>query len=414
MRPSSIIKETAISSARANAPSRTRIQQPGGPAAQLADAIRQERSVLAVLGLDPAPVSAVIDECIGLLRADPIRVIRVRGLPGVPLTLPRIVEELGAGQRDGQPADDDELIVRVLASRGNQESLVALIIEQAELLPLPTLAFLQVASTVFGSRTPRLQLIFAGHPRFEQLLVRGELAALRERLQSIIRVARLPVDATPATPAPAVSVDAANRPRIASRFGRNGKVLAALLGSTLVIGAATLAITWPTAVQKTSPVTKAVPSNATRADPPLTGTTAPSLARPQNTPSPASPPPTAAPQSGLPLPVIPQAVTPQTALPQATLPRPAPAQLAPPDPLRPQAGTPPSIRDASPAPAAPRNERGSTPSGEQLTRLRSEFDRFLAQTEWGSKRLGEGERARLFNEYLRWNYGAATANPAPP
>ena len=117
------MKETAISSARANIPSRGQGQQPGGPAAQLAEAIRQETPVLALLGMDAAPVSAAIDECIGLLHDDPIRVIRVRGLPGVPLTLPRIVEELGAEQRNGQPADDDELIVRVLASRGNNDHI---------------------------------------------------------------------------------------------------------------------------------------------------------------------------------------------------------------------------------------------------------------------------------------------------
>lgn len=340
---------------------------------------------MALLGLDTAPVSAAIDECIELLHDDPIRILRIRGLPRVPLTLPRIVEELGAGQRDGQPADDDELIVRVLASRGNQESLVALIIEQAELLPLPTLAFLQVASTVFGTRTPRLQLIFAGHPRFEQLLVRGELVALRERLQSVVRVARLSVGAAETMPVHVASEGAAGRPRIARRFGRRSKILVGLLGSMLVIAAATFAITQPSdPVRQANQATRPIPPSAVRADPPSTGAPGPAPARPQSTPSPSLPPPTA---------------IPQTVAPQADLPQPA---------------APPGIREVSPAPPAPRNERGAAPSGEQLARLRGDFDRFLAQTEWGSKRLGEGERTRLFNEYLRWNYGAATANPALP
>ena len=403
-KPTSTLKETTISSAHANIPSMARGQHPGGPAAQLAEAIRQERPVMAMLGMDTAPVSAALDECIELLRDDPIRVIRIRGLPGAPLTLPRIVEELGADQPDRQGADDDELIVRVLASRGNKETLVALIIEQAELLPLPTLVFLQVASTVFGTRTPRLQLIFAGHPRFEQLLVRGELAGLRDRLQSVVRVARLPVAAAPATPARVASVDAASRPHASRRFGRGAKVLVALLGSMLIIAAATFALTRPDAVQRSSQAARPVPPSAMRADPPLTATALPSLAQPQNTPSPVSPPLAVAP---------PPAAPPAAAL-QTAPPRPAPSQLASPDPLRPQAGAPPSVRDGSPLPTIPRNERGTAPSGEQLTRLRGEFDRFLAQTEWGSKRLGEGERARLFKEYLRWNYGAATVNPAPP
>ncbi len=410
------MREITISSARANIPSRIRGQQSGGPAVQLADAVRQERPVLALLGMDAVPVSAAIDECIALLRDDPVRVIRIRGSPGVPLTLPRIVEELGADQTGSQAADDDELIVRVLASRGNQESLVALIIEQAELLPLPTLAFLQVASTVFGTRTPRLQLIFAGHPRFEQLLVRDELAGLRDRLQSVVRVARLPVAAAPATPARVMSANIASPPRTTRHFGRSARILAALLGSTLVVAAATFAIIQQDATPQASKVTGTVPQNAVRADPPSPGapTPAPSPARPQTAPPPTSPPQIAAPQA-----TAPQATSPQTNLSRPTTPQPSPSQPtqpqpAPPDPPRTQSAVPPSIRDAGPAPAVPRNERGAIPSGEQLTRLRGEFDRFLAQTEWGSKRLSESERARLFNEYLRWNYGAATANPAPP
>lgn len=365
--------------------------------------------MLALLGMDAAPVSAAIDECMELLRDDPIRVIRIRGLPGVPLTLPRIVEELGADQPGAQAADDDELIVRVLASRGNQESLVALIIEQAELLPLPTLAFLQVASTVFGTRTPRLQLIFAGHPRFEQLLVRGELAGLRDRLQSVVRVARLPVAAAAATPARVASVDVASPPRTTRHAGRNAKILVGLLGTMLVVGAATFAITQQDAVPQASKVTGTVPQNAGRADPPSPGAPVPSPARPQPAPSPASPPQTAAPQA-----TAPQTNPPRPAPPQPSPSQPTQPQPAPPDPPRTQSAAPPGIRDASPVPAVPRNERGAIPSGEQLTRLRGEFDRFLAQTEWGSKRLSESERTRLFNEYLRWNYGAATANPAPP
>ncbi len=334
---------------------------------------------MALLGMDAAPVTAAIDECIGLLLDDPVRVIRIHGLPGVPLTLPRIVEELGADQREGQPTDDDELIVRVLARRSNHENQVALIIEQAELLPLPTLAFLQVALTVFGARTPRLQLIFAGHPRFEQLLVRGELAGLRNRLEAVIRVARLSVSAAPAAPVRVVPDGAASRRRSVPGFGPGAKILTALLALMLVIAAATLVITRRGAVQQANQVKNATLLDAARADPPSIGTPTLPLPRPQDMPAPVSPPPTA---------------------------------LS--EPSRPQDATPPSTQEAIPAPAAPRAERGTVPSGDQLAQLRGEFDRFLAQTEWGSKRLGEGERARLFNEYLRWNYGAAGANPGPP
>lgn len=377
-------KETVISSARANTPSTTSGQPLVRPAVELAYAVRRGSPVMALLGMDAAPVSAAIDECIDLLLDDPIRVIRIQGMPGVPLTLPRIVEELGAGQRGGRPADDDELIVQVLARRGGKEEQVALIVQQAELLPLSTLAFLQVASTVFGTRTPRLQLIFAGHPRFEQLLVRDELAGLRDRLDAVIRIARSPVSAAPAVPGIAAPAREAGPRRAAPGFGRNAKVLTALLALMLVAGAATLAITRRDAAQPADQA-KGVGSFATtRAVPVPPGTPPPAPARPQDVPPLASPPP---------------AILPQT---------------APPELPRPQAAAPPSIRDPSAAPTIPRPERGAVPSGDQLARLRGEFDRFLAQTEWGSKRLGEGERARLFNEYLRWNYGAAGANPGPP
>ncbi len=382
------IKETVISSARANIPSTTRGQPLIRPAVELAYAIRRGNPVVALLGMDAAPVSAAIDECIELLLDDPIRVIRIHGIPGVPLTLPRIVEELGAGQRGGRPADDDELIVHVLARRGDKEEQVALIIQQAELLPLSTLAFLQVASTVFGTRTPRLQLIFAGHPRFEQLLVRDELAGLRDRLDAVILVARLPVSAASAAPDQAVPVRKVGPRRIGLSFGRGAKTLAALLALLLVIGAATLAIS------QRSGQPMGVGSFATTRAVPAPAGTPPAPARSQDVP-PLGPPPLAA-------------------LPQTALPEPPRPQAAAPPSNRDFGPAPPSVRDPSPAPTVPRPERGALPSGDQLARLRSEFDRFLAQTEWGSKRLGEGERARLFNEYLRWNYGAAGANPGPP
>lgn len=362
----------------------------GGPAMRLADAIRQGQPVMALLGVDAAPMSAALDDCTALLLDDPVRVIRVHGLPGVPLTLPRMVEVLGAGQGDGQKIDDDELIVRVLARRSDREEHVALIIEQAELLPLPTLAFLQVALTVFGARTPRLQLIFAGHPKFEQLLVRGELAGLRERLETVIHVARLPVDAAPAAPDQAAPLGLAGRQRSASGLGRGAKTLAALAVLIAVIGVTAFAITRRDTAQQADQVKSSAPVKVTQAGP-------------SQAVAPASPPLQ---------PHVPQSPTPPPLLPP--LPQPTPPQPTPLEPPRTQAAIPPNVRDAGPAPAVPHVERGAVPSGDQLTRLRGEFDRFLAQTEWGSKRLGEGERARLFNEYLRWNYGAAGANAGPP
>ena len=73
----------------------------------------------------------------------------------------------------------------------------------------------------------------------------------------------------------------------------------------------------------------------------------------------------------------------------------------------------PGARDPDPATAAQAAKRRAWPTGEQLARLRDEFDRFLAQTERGSARQSETERSRLFEEFLQWNYGSAGPDPGP-
>ena len=155
---------------------------------RLANAIILGEPMTAALGTDEIAVLAVVDESIEQLLSHPIRVVRFRGVPGSPLTLPRIVQELGASKRGGTSADDDELIVRVLAKPSGGEGRTLLVIEQAEVLPARTLAFLQVISTVFGARTPSLQLLFAGHPRFERLIEKDELSGIRDRLGTMIQV----------------------------------------------------------------------------------------------------------------------------------------------------------------------------------------------------------------------------------
>ena len=112
------------------------------------------------------------------------------------------------------------------------------------------------------------------------------------------------------------------------------------------------------------------------------------------------------PQKEVQLPVLPSEA--QT-LPQETSPPPAPPPL---QAAEPEAN--PSLLPSREPEVAAAPERRALPSSEQLTRLRGDFDRFLAQPEWGSKRLSESERSRLFNEYLRWNYGTLAATPDAP
>lgn len=374
----------------------------GDPVAQLADAVRQAKPVAALLGTDALAVSAAVDGCLALLSDDPVRVVRVHGLPGTPLTLSRIVEEIGAHQGGGPRVDDDELIVRVLATRSRGEDQVVLLLEQAELLPLPTLAFLQVALTVFGTRTPRLQLLFAGHPKFIHLIDRDELAPLRDRLGPVIRV-QAPLagpDLGSAMPRRVASGGTGAARRTAAGSSRR-RWIAAVPVLMLAVAAATFGRDWygavrppiqapppPPRVQIAPPAAQSVPLDT---QPPSEPILPPQAAEPDAAPAPSNREPDVA-----------------AAAPSPPFSRKSDLATAPaaPQPL-------PSARepDTTPPPAP---ERRALPASEQLARLRSEFDRFLSQTEWGSKKLSENERSRLFNEYLRWNYGTLAATPGTP
>lgn len=395
----------------------------GDPVARLLDAVRQARPVVALLGTDAPTVSAVIDQCIARLSDDPIRVVRVHGLPGVPLTLSRIVKEIGASQPGGSRVDDDELIVQVLATRSNGENQVVLILEQAELLPVPTLVFLQVALTVFGVRTPRLQLLFAGRPKFAYLIDRDELTPLRDRLDAVIRVPPPLGDPQPplAMLRHAELSEAAASSHTEAGPNRRRRVFAAMSALVLVAAVATLAQFWygtvhpPTALPSptSSPAPAHVKPPAEAQIPPQDVQPAPALALPpqvQAVPQQAAPPVSALPPQAQSLPQE-EAQPPEAqALPQDLPPPPAPL---PPEAAEPKP-VPSPFPNREPAVAAAPPERGALPSNGQLTRLRGEFDRFLSQTEWGSKRLSENERSRLFNEYLRWNYGTLAVTPDAP
>lgn len=388
---------------RAASPDGIMNQPLGDPVARLLDAIRRAKPVVALLGTDARTVSAVVDACVARLLDDPIRVVRVHGLPGVPLTLSQIVKDIGAGQQDGSRIDDDELIVRVLASRSGGESQVVLILEQAELLPLPTLVFLQVALAVFGTRTPRLQLLFAGRPNFAYLVDRDELAPLRDRLDAVIRVPPPLVD-------PALALPLRTEPGAGAGSSRRRWMLAMVPALLLAAGAATLARFWPSAapppVEVSAPMSRPVPAQV---DPPAEAQALPQDEQPS--PAPALPPQAQAMPEEAPPPLAP-------ALPQEDAqPSPAPPPQA--QPL-PKEDVPPQAADAEPAPMlppsrepdpAPPSERRAMPSGEQLTRFRVDFNLLLSQAEWGAKRLSENERARLFNEYLRWRNGVSAVSP---
>lgn len=341
---------------------------------RLGDAIMSEKPLMAVLGTDESAVFAVVNKCVALLVDQPIRIVRIRGSRNSPLTLSRIVQELDAGKR-GEPAmDDDELIVRVLARPGNKQGRVLLIIEHAELLPLRTLMFLQVVSTVFGTTTPRLQLLFSAHPKFKKLIEKDELAGIQDRLETIIQVASASIEPVSKLPASYPMNGSGIRRKSVNTSDKNHRkgifislcvcILAGLLfmfikqdASGIVSGSDDAAL---------------VPGLVT-ANPSVAGMTAQSPSKSTDV------------QPLLSLPPMSQTTTLE------------PSRLS----MPPQ----PAIQDPDTASTIQPTKRQSWPAGEQLTRLREEFDHFITRTEWGSKRPSENERLRLFNEFLQWNYG---------
>ncbi len=349
---------------------------------RLRTAIAHGEPVMAVLGTDERAVLAVIDGCVGLLVNEPIRIVRVRGSQNSPLTLPRIVEELGAGERGGPAVDDDELIVRVLARPRNKQDRVLFIIEQAQLTPLRTLTFLQVITTVFGATTPRLQLLFAGHPKFTHLIERDELAGLQDRLGMVIQVTDAPMGESSDLRAPRRIGGGKVHGKAATFVARHRKKV--VLSSIALVTIGLVVIAGQSHIAQTTDDRKATAaSGLTRADPPATGmATRPAAQSPGQLPgTPPASPLTLPPQAGA---------------------MEAPRLVAPP-----QSAT----RNADVAPGVQPGKRPSWPTGEQLLRLREEFDHFFSQTESGFKRQGENERSRLFKEFLQWNYGASGTDP---
>ncbi len=347
---------------------------------QLTAAVAHKEPVMAVLGVDKSAVLAVVDECIRSLLDQPLRIIRLRGSQGSPLTLPRIVQELGAAERGELPVDDDELIVRVLARSSTKKDRVVLVIEQADLLPMRTLAFLQVISTVFNATAPRLQLLFAGHPRFMELIGRGELAGLKEQIETVVQVANAPTVMAPGTSTlyHAGTSRVGTGPPTATAATHYKKPLVLSAALIVLIGAALAVLQQNLSGADGRDENIAPVADSARVGPAAAGMAAQPPLRPTEAQPPLLPnPPTAS----------------------------APSRLLTP----PQLGN----RDPDPAAATQPAKRRSVPSGEPLARLREEFEHFLAQTERGSKRQSEGERSRLFNEFLQWNYGASGSGPEP-
>ena len=364
-----------------------RDEPPGDGAANvLSAAVTAGEPVIAILGAPPDRVRAVIDRA--AMLTDPLlaRIVRLDAGDGPSLTMPRIIEAL-AGQVPGtMHGDDDEMLVRAMTGGHSDTPHVLLVIERSELLPRRTLAFLQVATTVFGARSPRLQIMFGGAPGFADILSNEEYQGLNHRIATYIE---LP--------------DPADEARSVARRGW-ALHLGAVLAASMAIGGAVAFYmgdkpVLPTVSARVEPPAAQRPADLPRLSPQL-GKVSPPV-----TPPPAElPAETAAVQA---IPALPAPVAPPPAPIRSTTPAPAPGLPEPAPAVPPLPPAPDPTGTTTPNWA----EKPAPPPPDDAVRLRAEFEEFLDQSGFNQRVQSPGRRAQLFQEYLRWRARESAARP---
>ncbi len=327
-----------------------------------------------------------------------VRVIRMRaGSPNPHGTLEGIL--IQAAGPDGEAFSEDKarLIVRAIAKRQGNERGVMLLIEHAEAVHPKMLRALQAMAPYFTQGgEPTLQATFVGRPTFRALLDGPGLASLRDALGGgPTSPAHMPVSprghrhdspvaalkataGVPGEPTPVSQSAPPAEPAVASAAAlRRGRILLRL---ALVLAAAVIAmgaayVGLRRVFYRDLPARPAVSAAMPAA--PLPGSAS-------SLPGPSTPSPSLS---------VPSAPAP----PVAEMPAPSLAPgVAPPG-----AATPP-IGSAAPLPADP------------PTRLRQEFEAFLANSGRNVATLSAAQRSALFGEYLEWRSKNAPAPNATP
>src|SRR5690242_11031379 len=154
----------------------------------LAGAILDRQTFISATGEDGAANRSVLDSVTSALAEHPVRFIRVGNPLTSPLTLRRVLLQIGCTEQAGLDQGDAESVLEALRARRGIETQVVLVIEQAETLQPQALSVLQLLPGVSDRNSPSLQLLFAGRPEFWVLLEDAQFERLRQQITTRVAV----------------------------------------------------------------------------------------------------------------------------------------------------------------------------------------------------------------------------------
>jgi hypothetical protein len=372
----------------------------------------------AILGEDGPERAVLVDATAAALGHLGVRLVRVGNPLRSPLTLERMLIQIGAGEDGGPPAGDNGGMVEVLRAHRTHESRVVLVVEQAETLEPRALAHLQCVSDAFEATEPGVRVLFIGAPAFLSQLERAGAQRIRSELtaswagempavdfgapQAAVAIAsaleqgasapppRDTLSASPDQPRArrgmrwlaveehfaTAAARGTTRQRRALAFAALSAVLCLMAGVAVLGGFGSLPHRRPSSDGAGAAGPRSPPAAALA----LPAGQAPATQLPSPDSDPASPPL----QTAGPVPPI----------------------------AAPVGSTQPSSPGTAPAPQPPLSAYE-----EQRARLQREFDAFLDAYGRSTSRLDAAQRQALFEEFLDWrarNPGDGAADGSPP
>jgi hypothetical protein len=148
----------------------------------LADALRERQRYVALTGAGAGGLGvATIVRALSVELGPDTRFVRVANPLASPLTLSRILLQIG-GDPSNSVEEDVVEAVRLLAAQTGRERQVVLVVEHADTLQRNALLFLQELPNLAPVGAPILQVLFIAGPRFAALLEQGGFLWLSTRL----------------------------------------------------------------------------------------------------------------------------------------------------------------------------------------------------------------------------------------
>ncbi len=157
---------------------------------QVTAAIRRRDACVALTGVDGIGKSVVLDATVAALAGQPVRFVWVRNRVNVPLTIERLLFQIGRDRGVDLERAEVEQVAEALASADRAEQTV-LVIEQAETLARQTLAFLTMVLKACADRGGRLQLLLVGTPALSDLVADEVFAAVARQMTRPVVIAPL-------------------------------------------------------------------------------------------------------------------------------------------------------------------------------------------------------------------------------